>query len=140
VSHGNILVVDDERGILDQLAGILHDEGFSVVTVTTGEEALAAVSREIFDLVLLDVWLPASTASRRSGIRAAGHQLPVVLSQARTAGVAVRAVREGSTSWEPLALERVLVTVHNISPCPPRAALRAERGERPLSPGSRPRC
>jgi two-component system nitrogen regulation response regulator NtrX len=134
VSHGNILVVDDERGILDQLAGILHDEGFSVVTVATGEEALAAVSREIFDLVLLDVWLPGIDGIEAlRQLRAAGHQLPVVLiSGHATAELAVRAVREGALDFleKPLALERVLVTVHNaLAHARLEQQLRAEREE-----------
>jgi two-component system nitrogen regulation response regulator NtrX len=134
VSHGNILVVDDERGILDQLEGILHDEGFSVVTVTTGEEALAAVSREIFDLVLLDVWLPGIDGIETlRQLRAAGHQLPVVLiSGHATAELAVRAVREGALDFleKPLALERVLVTVHNaLTHARLEQQLRVEREE-----------
>ena len=134
MSHGNILVVDDERGILEQLAGILHDEGFSVVTVATGEEALAAVSREIFDLVLLDVWLPGIDGIETlRQLRAAGHQLPVVLiSGHATAELAVRAVREGALDFleKPLALERVLVTVHNaLAHARLEQQLRAEREE-----------
>jgi two-component system nitrogen regulation response regulator NtrX len=134
VSHGNILVVDDERGILDQLAGILRDEGFSVATAATGEEALATVSREIFDLVLLDVWLPGIDGIEAlRQLRAAGHQLPVVLiSGHATAELAVRAVREGALDFleKPLALERVLVTVHNaLARARLEQQLRAEREE-----------
>jgi two-component system nitrogen regulation response regulator NtrX len=134
VSHGNILVVDDERGILDQLAGILRDEGFSVATVATGEEALAAISREIFDLVLLDVWLPGIDGIETlRQLRAAGHQLPVVLiSGHASAELAVRAVKEGALDFleKPLALERVLVTVHNaLAHARLEQQLRAEREE-----------
>jgi len=144
VSHGNILVVDDERGILEQLAGILRDEGFSVATVATGEEALAAVSREIFDLVLLDVWLPGIDGIEAlRQLRAAGHQLPVVLiSGHATAELAVRAVREGALDFleKPLALERVLVTVHNaLAHARLERQLKVERGEEePLLTGSSP--
>lgn len=134
MSHGNILVVDDERGILDQLAGILRDEGFSVATVATGEEALAAISREIFDLVLLDVWLPGIDGIETlRQLRAAGHQLPVVLiSGHASAELAVRAVKEGALDFleKPLALERVLVTVHNaLAHARLEQQLRAEREE-----------
>ena len=134
MSHGNILVVDDERGICDQLAGILRDEGFSVTAVATGEEALVAVSREIFDLVLLDVWLPGIDGIEAlRQLRAAGHQIPVVLiSGHATAELAVRAVREGALDFleKPLALERVLVTVHNaLAHARLEQQLRAEREE-----------
>ena len=134
MSHGNILVVDDERGILDQLAGILRDEGFSVVTAGSGEDALAAVSREIFDLVLLDVWLPGMDGLEAlRQLRAAGHQLPVVLiSGHATAELAVRAVREGALDFleKPLGLERVLVTVRNaLAHARLERQLRAERDD-----------
>ena len=67
VSHGNILVVDDERGILDQLAGILRDEGFSVATVATGEEALRRSRARSSTWSCSTSGCPAWTASRCSG-------------------------------------------------------------------------
>jgi two-component system nitrogen regulation response regulator NtrX len=134
VNHASILVVDDERGILDQLEGILRDEGFSVTTAATGEDALAAVSREIFDLVLLDVWLPGIDGIEvLRQLRVAGHQLPVVLiSGHATAELAVRAVHEGALDFleKPLVLERVLVTVRNaLAHARLERQLRAEREE-----------
>ncbi len=117
MSHAHILVVDDERGILDQLGGILRDEGFAVTTVGTGEEAVEATARELYDLVLLDVALPGIDgieALRR--MRAAGHVAPVVMISGHSgAEQAVRALREGAIDFldKPLGLERVLVTVNN---------------------------
>jgi two-component system, NtrC family, nitrogen regulation response regulator NtrX len=132
VNHGNILVVDDEPGILDQLGGILRDEGFSVATAASGEDALVAASREIFDLVLLDVWLPGMDGLEAlRQLRAAGHQLPVVLiSGHASAELAVRAVRDGALDFleKPLGLDRVLVTVRNaLAHARLERQLRAER-------------
>ena len=117
MSHAHILLVDDERGILEQLGGILRDEGFAVTAVGSGEEALDAVARELYDLVLLDVALPGMDgieALRR--MRAAGHPVPVVMISGHSgAEQAVQALREGAIDFldKPLALERVLVTVEN---------------------------
>ncbi len=117
MSHANILVVDDERGIREQLEGILRDEGFSVSSVGSGEDALAALSRELFDLVLLDILLPGMDGIEvLRQARAAGHRTPVVVISGHAgAELAVRAVREGAADFmeKPLALERVLVTVRN---------------------------
>jgi len=117
VSHGSILVVDDEAGIRQQLSAILVDEGYQVQAVASGEEALAALAREIFDLVLLDVWLPGHDGIEvLRQLRASGASVPVVMiSGAASAEVAVRAVREGAQDFldKPLALDRVLVTVAN---------------------------
>ncbi|MGD1148011.1 MAG: sigma-54 dependent transcriptional regulator [Thermoanaerobaculaceae bacterium] len=117
MSHGNILVVDDERGILEQLGGILRDEGFAATAVPSGEEALAAASRELYDLVLLDVALPGMDGIETlRQMRASGQGMPVVMiSGHATAEQAVRALKEGAVDFleKPLALERVLLTVGN---------------------------
>lgn len=54
----SILVVDDEPDISALVAYHLAREGFRVRTVATGAEALAAISNEQPDLVVLDVMLP----------------------------------------------------------------------------------
>ncbi len=142
--HAHILLVDDERGILEQLGGILRDEGFAVTTVGSGEEALDAVARELYDLVLLDVALPGMDgieALRR--MRAAGHPVPVVMISGHSgAEQAVLALREGAIDFldKPLALERVLVTVNNaLARARLAERLAAERGEeQPLLTGVSP--
>ena len=58
MSHATILVVDDERGIREQLEGILRDEGFSVTAAASGEEASALPAAPPFDLLLTDLVLP----------------------------------------------------------------------------------
>jgi DNA-binding response OmpR family regulator len=53
-----ILVVDDERHIVDLVRLYLEKEGFRVAEAHDGEEALAAQARHDPDLVILDVMLP----------------------------------------------------------------------------------
>ncbi len=53
-----ILIVDDERDLLSLLDFNFRREGFETTLATTGEEALAALRRQVPDLVLLDVMLP----------------------------------------------------------------------------------
>ncbi|MFN8498389.1 MAG: response regulator transcription factor [Anaerolineae bacterium] len=53
-----ILVVDDEPNIREVVTLYLTQEGFRVVTATTGAEALAAARRQRPDLVILDLMLP----------------------------------------------------------------------------------
>ena len=52
-----ILIVEDEAAIADSLARFLQSEGFSVQTASGQTEALAAIEKAEFDLVLLDVGL-----------------------------------------------------------------------------------
>ena len=54
----SILIVDDEAGIRDSLAGILGDEGYSTSSVDSGEACLDLLRKTASDVVLLDIWLP----------------------------------------------------------------------------------
>ncbi len=53
-----VLVVDDEEDILELVKYNLAKEGYTVVTVTTGEDALAAARTKQPDAVVLDLMLP----------------------------------------------------------------------------------
>ncbi|MGC1402981.1 MAG: sigma-54 dependent transcriptional regulator [Thermodesulfobacteriota bacterium] len=53
-----ILVADDEAVIREGISRILSKEGFLVKTVSGGKEALVELSRDAFDLVLLDIKMP----------------------------------------------------------------------------------
>ena len=52
-----ILIVDDDKEIRDFLQMLLRGEGYEVLTVTDGEEAIANASADI-DLYILDVNMP----------------------------------------------------------------------------------
>jgi len=54
----NIFVVEDEEDILELLRYHLTREGYCVTTAVNGEKALAAIPRDMPDLVLLDLMLP----------------------------------------------------------------------------------
>ena len=50
--------VEDEEEILELISYNLGKEGYTVQTVTSGEQALRAVKQQPTDLVLLDIMLP----------------------------------------------------------------------------------
>jgi two-component system alkaline phosphatase synthesis response regulator PhoP len=54
----SILVVDDERHIVDLIRLYLEREGFAVLAAGNGDEALAVHARHDPDLVILDLMLP----------------------------------------------------------------------------------
>ncbi len=53
-----ILVVDDDRNIVDLLCRNLKAKGFAVVAAYNGAEAMAAVRKQHPDLILLDLQMP----------------------------------------------------------------------------------
>ena len=52
-----ILLVEDDKNIVENLSAVLGAEGFQVKTASGQKEALEAVEQESFDLLLLDVSL-----------------------------------------------------------------------------------
>lgn len=56
--HKSILVTDDRAGICRLLTEILTSYGHRVKTAADGAEALKVVSKEKFDIVLLDMKMP----------------------------------------------------------------------------------
>jgi len=56
-----ILVVDDDDLVLIAIQELLTPLGFSVTALASGQEALETVSRDRFDLVILDVSMPEMT-------------------------------------------------------------------------------
>jgi two-component system phosphate regulon response regulator PhoB len=54
----NILVVDDEKDILELIEYNLSKNGYRVKTASSGEEALELVKENDFDLIILDLMLP----------------------------------------------------------------------------------
>lgn len=53
-----ILVVDDEPGIIQLLETVLQDAGHSVTGAASVDEALALLDKSAIDLVVLDLMLP----------------------------------------------------------------------------------
>lgn len=58
MSDGNILIVDDEPGIVRLISMYLEREGFHTSSARTGADALAVIRRSAPNLVVLDIMLP----------------------------------------------------------------------------------
>jgi two-component system, OmpR family, alkaline phosphatase synthesis response regulator PhoP len=58
MARERVLVVDDERDILELVKYNLVKEGYQVTVVATGEDALAAARTKMPDIVILDLMLP----------------------------------------------------------------------------------
>lgn len=53
----SLLLVDDDRLILESMGGWLRDQGYQVDTVNTLAEGAKAIARKAYDVVLLDIHL-----------------------------------------------------------------------------------
>ena len=57
-SGTNILVTDDEVATLKTLSAVLEDMGYGVATAVNGQEALALIRRQPFNIIIADIKLP----------------------------------------------------------------------------------
>lgn len=53
-----ILLIEDDQALANELCAFLQENGLDVHTVYSGETALAAINRQQYQLLLLDVGLP----------------------------------------------------------------------------------
>jgi two-component system response regulator PilR (NtrC family) len=97
----SILVVDDERAIQDTLAWCLRTDGHEVRTAGSGEEAMAIMADQGFDLIISDIIMPGlSGVDLLRNARALQPRTPVVLITAfATVETAVEALREGASDY-----------------------------------------
>ena len=112
-----ILIVDDEKSILQSLKGILADEGFAVVTAESGPEALERIEEEIPDIVMLDIWMPDMDGLETLiKIKKNYPYLQVVMMSGHgTIETAVKSTKLGAYDFieKPLSLEKVLLSINN---------------------------
>jgi two-component system nitrogen regulation response regulator NtrX len=113
----SILIVDDEPGVRSALAGVLSDEGYVIQSVESGEECLDRVVREAFDVIVLDVWLPAldglATLARLRQMKV--DSKVVMISGHGNIESAVKAIKMGAFDFveKPLSLEKTVLVVRN---------------------------
>ena len=114
-----ILIVDDEAGIRQSLAGVLEDEGYAVEAVESGEACLDVLARRPFHLVMLDVWLPHAQLDGLETLdRLRALETPpavVMISGHGNIETAVRATKLGAFDFieKPLSIEKTLLAVRH---------------------------
>jgi two-component system, NtrC family, nitrogen regulation response regulator NtrX len=108
----NILIVDDESGIRDSLKGVLEDEGYKTAQAESGEACLHLLEKHDFDVVLLDVWLPAMDGlDTLQRVRELDNPPEVIMISGHgTIETAVRATKLGAYDFleKPLSIDRTL--------------------------------
>ena len=100
-SRGKILVAEDDDLTLDLLATVLRREGYDVVTVTDGQEALDRFHDGNFDLVLSDIQMTrASGLEVLDWVTSKFPDTPVVLITAYAEpGAAMDAIASGAADY-----------------------------------------
>ncbi len=117
-SRARVLVVDDERNIVELIATALGYEGFEVRTAANGAQALAALREFAPDLVVLDIMLPdADGFELQARIRGDGQSVPVLFLTARDAVEdRVRGLTLGADDYmtKPFSLAELVARVNAV--------------------------
>ena len=112
-----VMVVDDEKSILDAVTDILEDEGFSVKVARDGQTALAGIRDELPSIVLLDIWMPGMDGIEvLEAVKSEWPFLPVVIMSGHgTIETAVKAIKLGAYDFieKPLGYEELVMTIKN---------------------------
>ncbi len=140
-----VLVVDDEQIARLTLQRILQMGGYEVVTVGSGEEALAALDSEHYDVMLLDLIMPGmSGLDVLSKISKTTEEIKViVLTAYGSMDSAIQALRFHVHDYliKPVTKEQVLSSIkdalesRSVSPnkvSSPRSTYAVERGKRAI--------
>jgi len=113
----SFLVVDDEPGVRSALSGVLKDEGYRVDTVESGEACLERVVRQIYDVIVLDIWLPGLDGLvTLQKLRQRNVDAEVVMISGHgNIESAVRAIKMGAFDFveKPLSLEKTVLVARN---------------------------
>jgi two-component system response regulator RegX3 len=83
----NILVVDDDPGVLDVVAFMLRREGFEVDEEKDGAAALDAARKRPYDIVILDVMLPGMSGTDVCRELRSESDVPILMLTARDAEI-----------------------------------------------------
>lgn len=75
-----ILIVEDEKPLARVLSLKLNSAGFETTAVFSGEEALEAISKTGFDLIILDLVMPKIDGfSVLSRLEETGFKIPIIV-------------------------------------------------------------
>ncbi len=115
-----ILVVDDDRRVVDLLQISLTQNGYRVLTAMTGEEALDSVRRTPPDLVILDLRLPKKTGfevcAALKSTRDTAHIPIVMVSASAEVDSRLQGLMHGADDYltKPFSPKELLIKVRRI--------------------------
>lgn len=98
---GKILVADDEKTTREILTRALSASGFTIQSVSSGEEALKAIQDEQFDLLITDLLMPNMEGNE---LIEKAHEIqpgliPIVITAHATIETAIKALQQGAYDY-----------------------------------------
>ena len=113
----NILVTDDEPAMLETLSAALEEMGYRVTTAVKGQEALALIRRQPFNIIIADIKLPDISGLKILEIAKELNPEAAVIMITGHASIetAVDAINEGAYAYilKPVAMSELETIINN---------------------------
>jgi DNA-binding response OmpR family regulator len=84
MKHISILIADDEKEIADLLEIHLKKEGYHVIKVMDGQEAIRVIESKPIDLIILDIMMPKADGYEVAAQIRRQYQMPIIFLSAKT--------------------------------------------------------
>lgn len=114
----NVLVVDDQIGMLETFTDILEDKGFSVATAEDGFQAIETVKEQSFDIIFMDIKMPGINGVQTfREIKRINSTASVIMMTAYSVEDLVKeAIEEGAYTviYKPFDMDKVIQTIENV--------------------------
>src|SRR5579872_103145 len=118
MTHGHILVIDDEPDIRESLEVLLSSEGYTVELAANATEGLKRLEGSPYDLVLLDLMMPDKSGMQvLEEVRAKDLETPIFMITAYgSVEVAVQALKHGASDYfpKPWDNEKLLIEIDRM--------------------------
>ena len=119
-TNAKILIIDDEKPIVEALQASLKDEGFIVDFAHSGRQGLERLREFSPDIVLQDIWMPGDLDGLQvlEEVKKGGYPdcQFIIMSGHGTIETAVRAVKNGAWDFveKPLSMDKINILIANI--------------------------
>lgn len=114
----SILLVEDEENLQEALKLNLELEGYEITSAYDGAQALDAVQKEFFNLIILDIMLPeVDGITVCETIRLSNPDIPILILSAKNSSAdRVLGLKKGADDYltKPFNLEELLIRVNNL--------------------------
>ncbi len=115
---GSILIADDEAGIRESLTIVLQDEGYDCTAVRDGEEAIKAIDKRSYDIIISDLKMPNvnGLGVLEHALQHSSDTLTIIITAHGTIETAIQALRKGAADYilKPLDFDEVLIRIENL--------------------------
>ncbi len=113
-----ILLVEDEEALRETLSLNLEMEGYEVTAVSDGVEALAAVEKAHYDLIIMDVMMPEMDGiTATETLRVRNYDIPILMLSAKNTGSdRIAGLKKGADDYltKPFHLEELLLRTEKL--------------------------